>query len=89
MTILYNLKAISYPNQHWRIGELLNGSHPDLLFIDSLDKLEDFLDRFYTYEVGEEAICLTKLQSILSVPEYFLLPKGTSVREAMRLHRMC
>ncbi|KNB41650.1 inositol-tetrakisphosphate 1-kinase 3 [Blastocystis sp. subtype 4] len=68
--------------------ESTRSSHPDLLFIDSLDKLEDFLDRFYTYEVGEEAICLTKLQSILSVPEYFLLPKGTSVREAMRLHHI-
>ena len=33
MTILYNLKAISYPSQHWRIGELLNGMNLPVVLI--------------------------------------------------------
>ena len=68
--------------------EATRASHPNLVFIDNLDKLQDFLDRFYTYEVGKEAIRLAKLESTLSVPDYFILPKGTNVREALKVHGM-
>lgn len=59
---------------------------PNLKFIDSLDNLRDFLRRSYSYEVAEKAIACSKLEHILSVPDYFLLPKGTSIKEALTNH---
>ena len=61
-------------------------SYPTLQFVDSIDNLEDFLQRTYSYEIGQKAIANCKLESTLSIPSYFLLPKGESIKEALKLH---
>ena len=62
-------------------------NYPNMVFIDSLDYLHEFLNRSYTYEVGEEAIRKSHLESFLSVPAYFLLPKGENLGQALQSHR--
>ena len=62
-------------------------NYPNMVFIDSLDYLHEFLSRSYTYEVGEEAIRKSHLESFLSVPAYFLLPKGENLGQALHSHR--
>ena len=71
--------------KHWL--EETKRNYPDMIFIDSLDYLHEFLRRSYTYEVGEEAIHKSHLESSLSVPAYFLLPKGEDLRQSLQSHR--
>lgn len=64
-------------------------AHPHLLWIDDMENLDAFLERTYSYEVAQQAINASHLESVLHVPEYFLLPKGTSVLGSLEDHRSC
>lgn len=68
--------------------EMTRKEHPDIAFVDSLDNLHDFLKRSYSYEVAERAIQNRSLDSVLSVPQYYVLPKGESVRESLKANRL-
>ena len=62
-------------------------AHPHLLWIDNMENLDAFLERTYSYEVAQQAIQDSQMDSILHVPEYFLLPKGENVLASMTDHR--
>ena len=62
--------------------------HPHLLWIDDMGNLDAFLERSYSYVVAQQAIDAAHLGSLLHVPEYYLLPKGTSVSDSLHNHRM-
>lgn len=70
---------------HWL--EETRRDYPKMIFIDSLDYLHEFLSRSYTYEVGEEAIRRSHLESFLSIPTFYLLPKGENLRQSLQSHR--
>ena len=58
--------------------------HPKLLFIDSLEQLDLFLRRSYSYEIATQAIHNGNLESVLSIPKYAFLPKGESILELLQ-----
>ena len=61
--------------------------YPELLFFDSIHNVKDFLRRTYSYEVCNQAIQNSHLESIFSIPDYFLLPKHENLKEALHNHR--
>ena len=63
--------------------------YPELLFFDSIHNVKDFLRRTYSYEVCNQAIQNSHLESIFSIPDYFLLPKHENLKEALHNHRTC
>ena len=63
-------------------------THPHLLWIDDMENLDAFLERTYSYEVAQQAIDASHLNSILHVPAYYLLPRETSVLDSLKSHRI-
>lgn len=59
---------------------------PSLQFIDSIHNLNSFLQRTYSYEVGDMAIANSNLSNVVSVPDYYLLPKGENLLESLKKH---
>lgn len=59
--------------------------YPDVHLIETIQDLDKFIQRSYTYKVIEEASQASGIPLI--VPKYFVLPGNTNLAEALESHR--